>query len=176
MDFDRVEFVNLDRLHATSHLDALLRRPKIDVARRILRQASTAGKPQHDLFEESICEPAGLEALLDFDVIFSCVDRPWPRHVLNTIAYSDLIPVVDGACAWTLFPAEDCGTPSGGRRWSHTGGRAWFASGSTIRRTSSSSAMAVSTIPPTSPGCPQRARSEPTRTFPRSRSPRLPRS
>lgn len=96
MDFDRVEFVNLDRLHASSRLDARLRRPKVDVARRILRQASTAARPQHELFELSVCEPTGLEALLDFDVIFSCVDRPWPRHVLNTVAYADLIPVVDG--------------------------------------------------------------------------------
>jgi molybdopterin-synthase adenylyltransferase len=104
MDFDRVEFVNLDRLHAATPLDALLRRPKVDVARRILRQATTAANPQHQLFEESVCEPAGLAALLDFDVIFSCVDRPWPRHVLNTIAYADLIPVVDGGLRLDPLP------------------------------------------------------------------------
>jgi len=96
MDFDRVEFVNLDRLHGATPLDALLRRPKIDVARRILRHAATAEKPFHELFEASVCEPAGLEAVLDFDVVFSCTDRPWPRHVLNTVAYADLIPVIDG--------------------------------------------------------------------------------
>ncbi|MGH2693332.1 MAG: HesA/MoeB/ThiF family protein [Actinomycetota bacterium] len=96
MDFDRVEFVNLDRLHGATHLDALLRRSKIDVARRILRRGATAEVRIHDLLEASVCEPAGLEALLDFDVVFSCVDRPWPRHVLNTVAYADLIPVIDG--------------------------------------------------------------------------------
>lgn len=105
MDFERVEFVNLDRLHAATALDALLRRPKIDVARRILRQAATAEKPVHELFETSVCEPAGLEALLDFDVIFSCLDRPWPRHVLNTVAYADLIPVVDGGLRLDPLPA-----------------------------------------------------------------------
>lgn len=96
MDFDRVEFLNLDRLSGATLLDALLRRPKIEVARRILAKAATAVRPVHELLEASVCEPAALETLLDFDVIFSCVDRPWPRHVLNTVAYSDLIPVVDG--------------------------------------------------------------------------------
>jgi hypothetical protein len=96
MDFDRVEFVNLDRLLGATRLDALLRRPKIEVAERILRHAATAEAPLHELFEMSVCEPASLETLLDFDVVFSCVDRPWPRHVLNTVAYSDLIPIIDG--------------------------------------------------------------------------------
>lgn len=96
MDFDRVEHLNLDRITAAGHLDALLRRPKVDIAGRLLRQASTAENPIHDLFEVSVCEPDGLLALLDFDVIFSCVDRPWPRHVLNTVAYADAIPVIDG--------------------------------------------------------------------------------
>jgi hypothetical protein len=104
MDFDRVEILNLDRLHAASRLDAVLRRPKIDIARRILRQASTAARPQHELFEVSVCEPAGLDVLLDFDVIFSCVDRPWPRHVLNTVAYADLIPIIDGGLRLDALP------------------------------------------------------------------------
>jgi molybdopterin-synthase adenylyltransferase len=104
MDFDRVEFVNLDRLHWATALDALLRRPKLDVARRILRHASTAEKPIHELFEDSACEPAGTEAALDFDVVFSCADRPWPRHVLNTLAYADLIPVIDGGLRLERLP------------------------------------------------------------------------
>lgn len=104
LDFDRVEFMNLDRLHGATRLDAALRRLKIDVARRILRAAATARDARHEIHEESVCEPAGLETALDFDVIFSCVDRPWPRHVLNTIAYADLIPVIDGGLRLDPLP------------------------------------------------------------------------
>jgi len=95
-DFDTVETVNLDRLRGTGALDACLKRSKAHTARRLLAQASTALRVNHEFHELSICEPEGLRRLLDFDLIFSCVDRPWPRHVLNTIAYADLIPVIDG--------------------------------------------------------------------------------
>ena len=95
-DFDTVESVNLDRLRRASRMDAFLRRSKADVARRLLAEGSTAERPRHEFHELSICEPEGLSRLLDFDLIFSCVDRPWPRHVLNVIAYADLIPVVEG--------------------------------------------------------------------------------
>jgi molybdopterin-synthase adenylyltransferase len=109
MDFDGVEFVNLDRLHGATRLDARLYRSKTHVARRILGQAATAARPLLEAWEYSVCEPAGLVRLLDFDVVFSCVDRPWPRHVLNTVAHADLVPVIDGGLR--LEPA-----PHGGLR------------------------------------------------------------
>ncbi len=104
-DFDSVEMLNLDRLRGAERLDAFLKRPKAHVARRLLLAGSTAATPQHEIHELSICEPEGLERLLDFDIIFSCVDRPWPRHVLNTVAYADLIPVVEGGL--TAFQNTD---------------------------------------------------------------------
>jgi hypothetical protein len=96
MDFDTVELVNLDRLIGATRLDALLCRSKVDVARRLLSQTSTAEHPDVRAFDLSVCEPAGHAVALDYDAIFSCVDRPWPRAVLNMLAYADLIPVVDG--------------------------------------------------------------------------------
>lgn len=96
MDFDGVEIINLDRLLGATRLDVLLHTSKVELGNRTIQRAATAQHFMSSLHETSVCEPAGMRAALDYDLIFSCVDRPWPRHVLNTIAYSDVIPVVDG--------------------------------------------------------------------------------
>ncbi|GIF02284.1 ThiF family adenylyltransferase [Paractinoplanes rishiriensis] len=104
MDFDTVEILNLDRLITASRLDAALFRSKVYIAMRAMRAAATTATPKLDGYELSVCEPAGLRTALDYDVIFSCVDRPWARAVLNQIAYTDLIPVIDGGLAIDPFP------------------------------------------------------------------------
>lgn len=104
MDFDTVEILNLDRLITATRLDSALLRSKVYVALRAMRAAATAATPTLTGYEYSVCEPTGLRAALDYDVIFSCVDRPWPRAVLNQLAYSDLIPVIDGGLAIDPFP------------------------------------------------------------------------
>jgi hypothetical protein len=104
MDFDNVETKNLDRLIGASAVDVWLGRSKLDVAQRLVREAATAAASLIELHDLSICEPAGLAAALDYDLIFSCVDRPWPRAVLNTVAYSDLVPVIDGGIHIDAFP------------------------------------------------------------------------
>ena len=96
MDYDTVKNENLDRLLGATTLDAYLRRPKAVLSGRLMSEASTARRPQHRYWQNSVCEADGLRRALDFDVVFSCVDRPWARYVLNTLAYSDLIPVIDG--------------------------------------------------------------------------------
>ena len=96
MDFDIVEELNLDRLIGATRRDARLRRSKVHVVGREARAAASAALGSIELSDRSICEPEGLQLALDHDLIFSCVDRPWPRAVLNSLAYSDLIPVIDG--------------------------------------------------------------------------------
>lgn len=104
MDFDHVETKNLDRLIGATAVDVWLGRSKLDVAQRLVTDAATASALRIDLYDLSICEPGGLAVALDYDLIFSCVDRPWPRAVLNTVAYSDLIPVIDGGIHIDAFP------------------------------------------------------------------------
>lgn len=104
MDYDAVETVNLDRMVGATRLDAALGRSKVAVAARLMRSAATAEKFEVRRHEVSICDPEGLSIALDYDVIFSCVDRPWPRAVLNALAYTDFIPVIDGGIALDTLP------------------------------------------------------------------------
>ena len=104
MDFDMVELRNLDRLIGASSRDVWLKRQKIHVAHRESSRAATASDFKVEVSDFSICEPEGLSLALDHDIIFSCVDRPWPRSVLNALAYSDLIPVIDGGVSIDTFP------------------------------------------------------------------------
>lgn len=107
MDFDLVELHNLDRLIGAARRDAHLKRPKIHVARREAMAAATSHAPLIRVSDLSVCEPEGLALALDHDLVFSCVDRAWPRAVLNSMAYSDLIPVVDGGIAIDTFDTGD---------------------------------------------------------------------
>ncbi|HVE92056.1 MAG TPA: ThiF family adenylyltransferase [Actinomycetota bacterium] len=99
MDFDLVEEHNLDRLIGAGPRDVRLRLPKTHVARREALRNATAADPRVRISDRSVCERDGLAVALDHDLIFSCVDRPWARAVLNSLAYTDLIPVIDGGIA-----------------------------------------------------------------------------
>lgn len=107
IDFDTVEPGNLDRLIGATKTDALLGRPKVDVVQRLMRTATTARSPRFSYYDLSICEPEGLAIALDHDLIICCVDRPWARIVLNQIAYTDLIPVIDGGIGIDAFADGD---------------------------------------------------------------------
>ena len=103
MDFDHVEPLNLDRMIGATRRDARLRRSKVDVATRLARRSATSNHFVVNSHKEDLCTAAGIADALDYDVIFSCVDRPLPRSVLNTIAYADLIPVIEGGIVIDTF-------------------------------------------------------------------------
>jgi molybdopterin/thiamine biosynthesis adenylyltransferase len=94
IDFDKVEEHNLDRLVTATVGD--IGRRKVDVARQRIEAVRTAEHVTVRTVPYSVAEDDGYRSALDCDVIFSCVDRPRARHILNHFAYAHLIPVVDG--------------------------------------------------------------------------------
>jgi hypothetical protein len=123
IDYDRVERHNLDRLLHANISDATKGRLKVDLIGAALERSATAAKPVIERHPLAVTEMDGFKEALDCDILFSCVDRPWPRHVLNYIAYAYLIPVIDGGilirmsgdrlrtASWrshTVYPGRRC--------------------------------------------------------------------
>jgi hypothetical protein len=96
IDADRIESRNLDRTLGAYPGDAAARKTKVAVSKRLLGKSHTSEVLQVRTVAKRLQDPAALSAALDCDVLLSCVDRPWPRHILNVLAYSHLIPVIDG--------------------------------------------------------------------------------
>lgn len=94
IDFDKVGEHNLDRLQYAVRRD--IGRIKVEALAERLRESATANRFSCDPVIAAVYEETGFRAALDCDVLFSCVDRPWGRHVLNLIAYAHMIPVFDG--------------------------------------------------------------------------------
>jgi molybdopterin/thiamine biosynthesis adenylyltransferase len=94
IDFDEVQPHNLDRLLGASEKD--IGALKVEVAARQIKLAATAASIEVVTIPCSIAEEEGYRGALDCDVIFSCVDRPRARSILNHFAYAHLIPVIDG--------------------------------------------------------------------------------
>lgn len=96
LDVDSVETVNLDRLLHSTPPDAESRRAKVELAEEAARRAATCPGFEVTAKKVSVVEHDGYALAADCDVLFSCVDRPWPRQAMNMLAYTHLVPVVDG--------------------------------------------------------------------------------
>ncbi len=94
IDYDNVEELNLDRIIGATRAD--VGRKKVDVAADNALRSGTARYLRINRHSASVVEQEGYRAALNCDLLFSCVDRPWARRVLNHIAYAHLIPVIDG--------------------------------------------------------------------------------
>jgi len=94
IDFDEVQTHNLDRIVTATRKD--IGKLKVVVTGKRMKLAATAEKVFIQQVPFSVVEEEGYKAALDCDVIFSCVDRPRARQVLNHFAYMHLIPVIDG--------------------------------------------------------------------------------
>ena len=97
IDADKVKQHNLDRfLYGTERTIGKL---KVLLAKERMQQHATTDKIQIRAIPLPIQDGKAYKAVLDCDIIFSCVDRPIPRDVLNFIANAHLIPVIDGGIA-----------------------------------------------------------------------------
>lgn len=102
VDHDVVEEHNLDRLLFASVND--VGREKVEVAKRLILDHATADAPNVRAIPSPIHHASAYSAILDCDVIFSCVDRPVARDVLNYVCQAHLIPVIDGGVAIEVNP------------------------------------------------------------------------
>ena len=107
LDFDTVELKNLDRLQGIGKKS--IGEFKVDVVKKRLvkQQLFANGATTLTTSNFSVIEEAGLLDALNCDIIFCCVDRPWPRYVLNCIAYANCIPVIDGGIDTAINDAGD---------------------------------------------------------------------
>lgn len=96
IDADTIEERNLDRTLGAYPSDIAAKTPKVEVSKRLIEASHTAARFESTVIPDRLQSEAGFVAALDCDVLLSCVDRPWPRHILNVLAYAHLIPVIDG--------------------------------------------------------------------------------
>lgn len=93
IDFDTIEDKNLDRLIYASKRD--VGKLKVDFYKNKLVKNAPHSINVNSI-PYAIMEENGFLHALDCDIIFSCVDKPWARFILDTIAYTHMIPVIDG--------------------------------------------------------------------------------
>ena len=97
IDPDRVKEHNLDRLLYGTSKD--IGKRKVDLAAKVMQRNAAAEKIRITALALSIHNETAYKAAVDCDILFSCVDRPVARDVLNYIAQAHLIPVIDGGVA-----------------------------------------------------------------------------
>ena len=103
IDPDRVEAHNLDRLLFASSNDIGDR--KVDLVHRHIKRSATAEMIEVETHASTIQHRDAYCAALDCDLLFSAVDRPTPKDLLNRIAYTHCIPVISGGVRIENKPA-----------------------------------------------------------------------
>jgi len=94
IDPDRIEAHNLDRLLYASEDD--IGSLKVDLVAQHASRSATAAKFAIQTFSVPIQDNRAFAAALDCDILFSAVDRPLPKDLLNHVAYAHCIPVISG--------------------------------------------------------------------------------
>ena len=94
IDDDEVALHNLDRLVYADRRSVGLR--KAELAAKHVRRIATASRPVVRVVPLSIRTKRAYCLAADADLIISCVDNAEARDVLNHLAYSNCLPLIDG--------------------------------------------------------------------------------
>ncbi len=94
IDPDDVALHNLDRLVYADRFSVGLR--KVDLAAARVYQVSTASHPVVRTLPLSIRHERAYRLAADADLLISCVDNAEARDMVNHLAYSNCLPLVDG--------------------------------------------------------------------------------
>ena len=94
IDHDDVALHNLDRLVYADRFSVGLR--KVDLAADHVRRIATASRPVVRAIPLSIRNERAYRLAADADLIISCVDNAEARDVVNHLAYSNCLPLIDG--------------------------------------------------------------------------------
>ena len=156
VDADRVEAHNLDRLLYAGKND--VGRLKVELAADGLRRSATAAEFQVDGHAGWLQQRDCFSAALDCDILFSCVDRPLPKDLMNHIAYAHCIRSSSEGCSSTRREDGTLGQATWSVSVRGPGVAACAATASTRHRMSCSSETAPWTTPATSPGWPAASR------------------
>ena len=97
IDHDKIEEHNLDRLLYATKKD--IGKFKSGFFKNKILKHSVNENVKIKSIIQPIQSQSAFRSALDCDIIFSCVDKPLARDVLNHIAYAYLIPVIDGGIA-----------------------------------------------------------------------------
>lgn len=111
VDDDIVEVSNLNRLVGAFPIDAKKKRLKVDVARRMIKQIN----PDSEIikFQYNLRNKKVLEALVETDYLFGCVDNDAARLILAEFSAAFEIPLIDAASE--IIPGHDQVDEFGGR-------------------------------------------------------------
>jgi hypothetical protein len=93
VDPDKVENKNLNRIVNATQADAVAGRPKVQVLRDAVSRVGFG--TLIETVAGDLRSPAVLRRLAACDVIFGCVDSPFARSLLNTLATHYLLPYLD---------------------------------------------------------------------------------
>ncbi len=92
VDPDVVELTNLNRLVNATVNDAQKRRPKVYVARSLVRQSNPKARVR--AFQTEVFDPDALHALKACDLLVAATDNHSSRMALNRLAVQYLIPLL----------------------------------------------------------------------------------